>query len=173
MTESCVGCGATVEKLDGPIHRYMTSAPACWARYGELLGGLAVEPRAQVTRIMCVDAYAAQHPGTPNPQAIQSVAVHLINMHGYLVLHGPVTVPRVVGHKGAFEWMKPPSFASARTVFDMPLHAADDAMANAAREWAKSVWEAWAPQHGQIARWHAQYSEPITPAARSHGHSRP
>src|SRR5450759_4052888 len=104
MIERCVGCGADFEVVTGPIHRYMTSAPGCWARYGELLGSLSIQPRLQAARQMCVDAYAVQHPGTPSPQAIQSVAVHLLNMHEYLVLGRPVTPPRLARHKGAFHW---------------------------------------------------------------------
>jgi hypothetical protein len=56
MTESCVGCGAIIKVIDGPIHRYMTSAPGCWERYGELLGALAIDPTLRVARQMCVDA---------------------------------------------------------------------------------------------------------------------
>src|SRR5690348_10328833 len=114
MTERCVGCGAVVGKIDGPVHRYMTSAPGCWSRYGELLGALAIAPSLQLARAMCVDAYAAQHPGTPNPQAIQSVAVHLVNIFGYVVKNKPVGIPRMVAHKGAFHWLTPPSFDGAR-----------------------------------------------------------
>jgi hypothetical protein len=158
MTERCVGCGAMVEKIDGPVHRYMTSAPGCWERYGELLGALAIAPSLQLTRVMCVDAYAAQHPGTPNPQAIQSVAVHLINMYGYLVKRRPVSIPKLTGHKGAFHWLNPPSFESARTVFDVPVDATGDALAAAARAWAESVWAAWSPHHEQIVGWWATYA---------------
>lgn len=160
MKESCVGCGAVVEAVHGPVHRYMTSAPGCWARYGELLGTLTVEPMLQVARTMCVDAYAAQHPGTPNPQAIQSVARHLLNLHDYLVRHRPVSVPHVFGHKGAFHWLQPPSFVSTRTVFDVPLSASSATINEAARAWAESVWAAWSPHHGQVSAWYDTYAEP-------------
>ena len=60
MTARCVGCDAEVQVTGGPIHRYMTSAPGCWARYGELLGVLSIEPTHQAARQMCVDAYAAR-----------------------------------------------------------------------------------------------------------------
>jgi hypothetical protein len=156
-TELCVGCGAAVPRIDGPVHRYMTSAPGCWERYGELLGVLAIRPSLTATRIMCVDAYAAQHPGTPNPQAIQSVAIHLVNMHGYLVRRRAPGPPRVVGHKGEFPWLNPPSFASARTVLDMPVGGSDEEIEAAARQWVESVWAAWSAQHAQVAGWFAKY----------------
>lgn len=158
-TESCVGCGAGFPRIDGPIHRYMTSAPGCWERYGELLGVLAVQPTLTAVRVMCVDAYAAQHPGTPNPQAIQSVAIHLVNMYGYLVRGRAPGPPRVVGHKGAFPWLSPPSFASARTVLDVPVGGPDDEIEAAARQWVESVWAAWSAQHPRVAGWFAKYAE--------------
>ena len=158
MTESCVGCGAIVKVIDGPIHRYMTSAPGCWERYGELLGALAIDPTLRVARQLCVDAYATQHPGTPGPQAIQSVAVHLINFHDYLVRRRPVSVPHLLGHKGAFHWLQPPSFASSRTVFDVPVSASGEEITEAARAWAESVWAAWSPHHAQVAAWYATFA---------------
>jgi hypothetical protein len=135
----------------------MTSAPGCWARYGELLGVLAIQPTLMVARRLCVDAYAVQHPGTTNPQAIQSVALHLCNLHGYLVQGRPVTVPRMLGHKGAFHWLQPPSFAGSRTVFDVSVTADGAAIGEAARAWAESVWAAWSPHHAQVADWYARY----------------
>jgi hypothetical protein len=36
------------------------------------------------TNALLGDAYAAQHPGTPSPQAIQSVAVHLLALYAVL-----------------------------------------------------------------------------------------
>lgn len=158
MVETCVGCGGEFTVMDGPIHRYMTSSAGCWSRYGEVLGVLAIRPNAQVARQLCVDAFAAQHPGTPNPQAIQSVAVHLLNMHEYFVRERPVAPPRLVGHKGAFRWLTPPSFAGSRTVRGVPTEGSTDILELAAREWALSVWQAWSSEYGQIASWAAQFS---------------
>ena len=158
MLERCVGCGAGFDAIEGPIHRYMTSSPACWACYGELLGAMAVRPELQLARLYSVDAYAVQHPGTPNPQAIQSVAVHLLNMYGYLLRGLPVAPPRFAGHKGAFRWLTPPANPASRTVRDMPTTGDAGAIAAASRAWVEAVWAAWAEHHAQIAEWHALYS---------------
>lgn len=155
MRTPCVGCGAVFDALDGPVHRYMTSSPACWARYGELLGVLATRPDLQAVRQMCVDAYAVQHPGTPNPQAIQSVALHLLSMRRYLVEGLPVVPLRVVGEKGAFVWLTPPAVRGERTVADVPLDGAGSVLVAAARSWVESAWAAWAPHHAQVATWAA------------------
>ena len=168
--ERCVGCNAQVEAIEGPIHRYMTSAPACWKRNGELLNVLYARPQNQIVLIMCVDTYAAQHPGNHNPQAIQSVAIHLLNMYGYLVLRRAVKVPQATFSEKAFHaiapphlramyWLDPaPKFEDALTVFDVPLDGDGDAIAGAARAWAESVWTAWRAHHVKIAQWYAQFA---------------
>ncbi|MFN8583558.1 MAG: DUF5946 family protein, partial [Gemmatimonadaceae bacterium] len=125
MTHTCVGCGASIAQREGPVHPYMTSAPACLAQYGELLAHLAHGAIAQATRVMCADSYAAQHPGSPNPQAIQSVGTHLVNIYRYIARGEPVHIPTLPA-KGFLHWLEPPSFAGTLTVFDMPP-AADPA----------------------------------------------
>jgi hypothetical protein len=169
MMERCVGCGAEVQLLDGSIHRYMTSAPACWQRYGEVLNTLYAHPEHQEALIMCVDTYAVQHPGTPNPQAIQSVAVHLLNLYSYLVRGHPIHIPQRILSERMFHaiapprmraayWLAPPSFAGTLTVFEMPLCGTGAALATGARAWAESVWEAWRGHHQQIAEWYAKHA---------------
>src|SRR3954467_7165849 len=154
MTARCVGCGAEVPDMDGPTHRYMTSAPACWQRYGELLAVLYGQRENQRALTMYVDTYAVQHPGEPAPQATQSVIVHLLNMHSYLAAGRPVEIPQKTLSDHALEkiippaqrtamWLKPPSFAGTLTVFDMPLLGTSFQIDAAARAWATSVWNAW------------------------------
>src|SRR5262245_19320022 len=126
MTETCPGCGAETAALEGPIHRYMTSSPACWQRYGEVLENFYRQPELSTGLVMCVDTYAVQHPGTPNPQAIQSVAIHLLNLSHYLVHSRQVRIPQdmlvKLGTSASskvrpWHWLTPPSFAGCRTVF--------------------------------------------------------
>jgi len=62
---------------DGPIHRYLGASPGCWAAYGELSEKEASDYRYMRHHQMTVDAYCAQHPGTPSPQAVRSVADQL------------------------------------------------------------------------------------------------
>lgn len=56
-TIRCPGCAAVVPDVDGPTHRYIGGAPACWAAFTELL--------VQGIAPYGGDAYAAQHPGSP------------------------------------------------------------------------------------------------------------
>lgn len=157
-TERCVGCGGIFPQLEGLSHRYMVSTPACWERYGELIGIMAVDPALFEARPYAVDAFAVQHPGTPGPQAIQSVAVHLLNMYEYFVLGHPPGVPRFSGHKGAFVWLAPPNTRGARTVLDVPTDGPRERITAAARDWAESAWAAWSAHHPQIAAWHTQFA---------------
>jgi hypothetical protein len=85
---------------------------------------------------LLVDAYAVQHSGTPSPQAIQSVAIHLLTLYG--VFERAVSAgdalwirQRVLRHKAVqhsqLQWLTPPSFEVSLTVADiaqMPTPAA-------------------------------------------------
>lgn len=48
--------------------------------FGEVLANGYSEASYGAVHELTVDAYAAQHPGQPSPQSIQSVAVHLVSL---------------------------------------------------------------------------------------------
>jgi len=155
--ERCIGCGAIVPRIDGPIHRYMTSAPGCWAQYGELCARNLSDPEASRYRQMCADTYAVQHPGRPGPQAVQSVGGHLVSLYAQLELGLPLSrtaalLERGTQRKGYFTWLTPPSCEGALTVLFMLANLHDPS--RAAREWATSAWQAWSSHHPQIRAWH-------------------
>jgi Family of unknown function (DUF5946) len=166
-TERCIGCGAIVARIDGPIHRYMTSAPGCWAKHGELSAYHLSDPGASDYRQLCADAYAVQHPGQPGPQATQSVGGHLVNLFAQLKVGLPVAraaaiIERGIRQKGYFAWLTPPSFEGAHTILFMLANLHDPR--RAAHEWAASAWKAWAPHHAQVRAWYEDLS-------RGHGGS--
>ena len=71
----CIGCGASVPETR-PHASLCRASPGCWA----ILNEVQVRGYEDVRRAigqLGVDAYMAQHPGTPSPQSIQSVMVHL------------------------------------------------------------------------------------------------
>ena len=35
-TKACLGCGALVPDIDGPVHKYVPSSPGCWKTFGEV-----------------------------------------------------------------------------------------------------------------------------------------
>ena len=125
LLTACPGCGAMLPSSDGPTHRYIGASPACWAIYTAL--GVGEPPVApSPLRELLVDAYAAQHPGIPSDQAIQSVAVHLITLYGVEVHgHAPAdamalrTRPlreQTSSKRGRFHWLTPPNLSGTVTV---------------------------------------------------------
>ena len=146
-------------EIEGPTHRYLGASPGCWAVYGEVLEKeygdyLRYAPVHRLT----VDAYAAQHPGVPSPQSIQSVAVHLIRLH--LVLERGLRPERAnaamqwtVSRSKRFVWLDPPVSLGEITILDVRDAKDPDEHIERVREWARLVWEAWAPHHETVRRW--------------------
>ena len=109
---ACPGCGALGPDVDGPTHRYIGASPGCWALYGEVLARAYGDVRYASGQAV-VDAYAAQHPGTPSPQSIQSVAVHLIRLRlqlerGIDSADAVRAIQQATANKQHFTWLDPP-----------------------------------------------------------------
>lgn len=138
----CPGCGATVDDIDGPVHRYIGSAPACWAAYTQLL---TLGPVHQYA----VDAYAAQHPGVPGPQSRRSVGKHLMSLCRVLERGAPPeSATRFLASiTRDFPWLEPPASLGDVTVFDVRAGTATQL------DWARSVWQAWSPYHDTVRGW--------------------
>ena len=77
----CPGCGALVPKVGGPTHRYIGASAGCWAAFGEVSEKEYGDFRYARVHGLTVDAYCAQHRGEPTPQAVRSVAVHLVGLY--------------------------------------------------------------------------------------------
>lgn len=160
--EPCVGCGALFPPSDGPIHRYMLSSSGCWAAYGEILQRFYGSDDAVDAHRISVDAYAVQHPGTPSPQAIQSVTGHLINL--CLLFEHNVSGPKwrrgmiqaVTSLSDQFVWLEPPEQNGTITVADLLPLTDIQALHQASIEWARSIWDSWYAHHPVIRQWTAK-----------------
>ena len=156
----CFSCGALVPNIEGPTHKYMLSSPGCWAVYGTLLARDYGEYGYPEVHGLSVDTYAVQHPGKPNRQAIQSVAVHLIALY-YLLEKGLPEAQairirsRAAQFSDQFTWLDPPASMGKITVVDAANADGLEAYQRMAREWAQSAWEAWSAYHDQIRKWAA------------------
>ena len=154
----CVGCGALFPEQEGPVHRYMESSPGCWAAYGEVLAREYSDREFGTRHRLTVDAYAAQHPGRPSPQTVQSVAVHLISLglvleRGFDPRRATAAIKAAASRKGSFRWLQPPASLGEVTVADV-FRARDAAEHLAAVEaWAASVWRAWSAHHDTVRGW--------------------
>jgi hypothetical protein len=162
----CIGCGAVLPEIEGPTHRYMESSPACWAAYSEVLAReFGDQELFQRVHRFTVDAYAVQHPGSPSPQGIQSVAVHLMSLCT-LIEGGSTTtwareiIREAVRIKGRFVWLQPPPSMGPVTVADVWGAKGAAEHEKAVMAWARSAWESWSPHHATIRTWCAMIRAP-------------
>jgi hypothetical protein len=179
----CPGCGALFPPYDGPTHRYVGASAACWALLNwsvlthnpevtELLLRTSRTPEPAAAIPQCVDAsldalfgdaYAVQHHGDESPQAVQSVAIHLLNVYG--IVAGKTTRPgwalgRAVRKKGVFHKLKPPPLGRALTI--RHLFSGEGVLIPATRtQYVLSVYKAWMSLHrSTVEGWYARYVIP-------------
>lgn len=168
--EPCPGCTALLPPSTGPTHRYIGASPACWELYSLLNAGeppLTPHPRNG----LLVDAYAAQHPGVPSPQAIQSVAIHLLTLYGILmkgiadeqalwIRRRALRIQDQSKH-GRFVWMEPPSFEGQLTIVDIVQAPTPDQRTEQLQSYVDTVWQTWSDRHlGTISDWYDQFVLP-------------
>lgn len=166
--QQCPDCKAWLPAVEGATHRYVGASPACWAMFSALVNAgeppLAPHP---LTGLL-LDAYMAQHPGQPSPQAIQSVAVHLLALYGVLeagVAPEQALWIRLRAVRGAaadrharFAWLTPPDFSGSLTLTDIVAGATPQARTERAIAYIQAVWQLWASLHRRtIADWYGSW----------------
>lgn len=154
----CIGCRGMVPDIVGPTHRYMESSPGCWQVYGEVLAREYTHPEFFVVHTLTADTYAVQHPGRPGPQSTQSVCGHLMRLCMVLEQGAQYSYAgRVLGaathDKGRFRWLEPPASLGDVTIVDVAASATAEQHRGKVKEWAESVWSAWAEHHDTIRGW--------------------
>ena len=109
------------------------------------------------------DAYGVQHHGDNSAQAIQSVAVHLLNLHG--IISDSTTRPgwpieRALRIRGIFRKLEPPTLGSALTI--RHLFPGGGVIAPVTRrQYVVSVYEAWMAVHrSTVEEWYERYVVP-------------
>lgn len=155
--QPCPGCGAPVPDTEGPVHRYLGASAGCWAIFGEVLEKEYSDYRYWPAHRITVDAYAAQHPGNPSPQSIQSVAVHLISLYLTLERGWPedqaVKKMQRLADRGDFIWLDTPASLGEITVLNVRRAENPTEHKELVEQWARTVWEAWDPHHETIRQW--------------------
>ena len=156
---ACPGCGLVLTRRGGPLHVYLGASSACWELFQRLAGSSGPQPDPVRVRRLVQDTYAAQHPGTRARRAVQSVALHLMDLCVQLERDGEVRrlVP-VLGRMPArksleLHWLDPPAIRGTMTVVDA-LRAGDgEERAVLVEAWARQVWAAWEPHHDTVRGW--------------------
>ena len=158
-TQTCPGCRLVLARADGPTHAYIGASPACWALYERIGAAPFARTIGSRSRRLAEDAYAVQHPGTPDRRSVQSVAVHLMGLCVLLERAGEERrlIP-VLGRMPArrtldLHWLEPPVRNGRLTVRDALEGGFVDGHSAAVEAWARSVWLAWRPHHATVRGW--------------------
>ncbi len=162
--ETCVGCGVVLPAVeDGTTHRYMNSSAACWAAFN----ALSLLENGAFAALM-VDAFAVHHPGTPSAQTINSVAIHLMGLHGVVkrsfepsqalwLRQRPGRQSQIAKHD-RFHWLTPPDLTHGITVSDVIAGASPLERSARLEMWVREVYALWSAAHeAQIAAWFERY----------------
>jgi hypothetical protein len=155
---SCPGCGLVLPQHDGPTHPYLGASAACWALYGEVLAREYGEQGYPAWHRLTVDAYAAQHPGEPEPRSIRSVAIHLAGLclaveRGVPPGCASALIRELLASAPDVRWLDPPADRGSVTVREV-WDAADAAQHEERVEhWARAVWNAWSAHHETVRDW--------------------
>jgi hypothetical protein len=180
MLTPCPGCGALFPDIKGPVHAYIGANAGCWAlflwtgipgetdtarliaesRIPESPVPIPAQPAETMVDELFGDAYGVQHHGQDSPQAIQSVALHFLNMYG--IFSGRTTRPRwpierALRTRGVFHKLQPPLPGSALTI--RHLYPGGGVAAPVTRgQYVKSVYATWMELHqSTVERWYEQY----------------
>jgi hypothetical protein len=109
------------------------------------------------------DAYGVQHHGGESAQAVQSVAVHLLNLHAIVTgktTHPTWAIARAIRKRGVFHKLTPPALGSALTI--RPIFPGGGVLAPVTRtQYVVSVYEAWMSLHrSTVEDWYERYVAP-------------
>ncbi len=144
MLNKCPGCGGNYQPFDGPVHKYMTSSPACWQAYGVVLAReYGNQDLFAAAHRLTVDAFALQHPGSLNDRrAVQSVNLHYMSLWLVFEKDYPLNLAgkalkTLADHEFESRAKAPTSYGYTLLDFDSQDHA------NSAKQWAQSAFDAW------------------------------
>jgi hypothetical protein len=109
------------------------------------------------------DAYGVQHHGEDSSQAIQSVAGHLLNLHGLISGHTTRhgwALARALRIRGVFHKLEPPRLGSALTI--RHLFRGGGVLSPVTRtQYVLSVYGVWMALHrSTVERWYERYVVP-------------
>ncbi len=172
--DACPVCGAAMSERRGrlrlPVNGEEIPVPGALHLRCPDCGEVVL--RLTDARRLAEDAYAVQHPGTPDRRSIQSVAVHLMGL--CVLLEGDGASRRlqpVLGRMPArrtldLHWLTPPAPNGRLTVRDALDAGSGDEHAGVVEAWARDVWRAWRPHHATVREWLAARTDESLRARR-------
>ena len=97
-------------------------------------------------------------PGVDGPQAMRSVAMHLMRLclvyeRGMAPGAGRAIAPRLLSQPPDVAWLEPPADRGAVTVADVAAAAGPDEHLVRVDDWGRCVWSAWSAHHATVRRW--------------------
>lgn len=128
QTIICPGCKAMVPNLHGKtFKRHIGTIEGCWQNYCAVIAREQELGVAQEFGSLTINAYAAQHPGVPLGQAIQSVNIHLIGLYCVFEKNmspeqAVISMQKMMKNTGKFTWLTPPDLSDTIKI-DALLHA--------------------------------------------------
>ena len=160
-TKTCPGCGIQLERIEGLVIDHPVNAtPECWHLAGDVTGFELGHPwLVGQCRQMTVDAYGAQHAGSPTKPI--RVAYSLVGLH--LALDLGLSGPEVRDAHSRMGKPDPtwPSFerpqgCATTSVLDVARagvwSGSPEGHAETVREWAVAVWAWWENSHRDAER---------------------
>jgi hypothetical protein len=153
----CPGCGLLLPVSDWPIGRRVNASAACWRLYTTV----AEHESAHIPQLgrfhqLTVDAYGAQHAGSPTPPigtAFGLLGLHLALDHGWSGTAVRAAHGWLAQRHRSWPTFEPPSNRGKLTVRGVAEAETPEAHAERVQAWAASVWSAWADQHHAVAAW--------------------
>ena len=168
ILEQCPDCRVWLPAVPGAAHRYIGASPSCWALFSTLVNAGEPPLAPHPFNALLLDAYMTQHPGQPSPQAMQSVAVHLLALYG--VLEAGVAPEQVLWIRqravrgdaperhARFAWLTPPDFTDSSTIANIVAGVTPQACTGQAIDYIQAVWHLWARTYrATIAGWYERY----------------
>jgi hypothetical protein len=153
----CQGCGAAFGRTTWALDRDLRASPECWHAYGELAMFAVEHPQLAALNQLTVDAYNAQHAGSPTPPI--SVAYGLVGLQ--LALERGLDGETVQGIHSRMgkpqDWwpsFPPPAERAVLTIADVRRAGLETGSArrheDAVRAWAESVWGSWSERQDDV-----------------------
>lgn len=152
----CPGCGVRLPVSEEAFgdERYNASAE-CWQLYGELSAYTVEQGYSNGAFIhqMAVDAYGAQHAreyGSAIGLAFALIGLYLACERGYSGKQVQHMHMLLAQRSKIWPRFTPPHQSGALTVWDVLQAPPGEQRDAKLRQWGRSVWDAWSPEHKRV-----------------------